>query len=608
MVRAARVLSACLSLLVAAGAGPMAASGRQAATTAAQQQPPQPTFRTGVTIVPVDVRVLDRDGKPITDLEQSDFTVLEDSAPQEIRYFSARGLVPMPVPEATRPAVRTRSSVPLQEQSARIFLLVLGRGRLQYPSKGVDALIHFVRNRLLPQDQVAVLAFNRSTDFTTDRARILQVLERYKRQHEDVEAKFKHQTSGLAGVYGSLEPSTDLQRDIDAIFTGPQGQSARSVTPVPLPEREQAATATRRAVDDVARAEIVAGREKQTLGDTFDLMAGELVGLPFDAFVSASVQAMQDMGNLYTGIEYLRYLEGEKHILFVTEQGFYTPRLEADASLAARANHARVVIDTIQTGGIDGGLSPLDAGSLVPATVAPRQMSPPVPAASYANMDMGRMQVLESMSNLTGGLSATRQYAQPAVDRIDTATRFGYLLGYQPQNTRIDKRYRRITVRVNRPGVTVLFRHGYYADDAPLPIDRRTFLTSRRISAAGQYGSAIPDIRVTLTPTVRRTQGSAEVNVALNIDASRIAFAAVDGRHVADLDLVVYVADDKERIIKESRHKVDLKLKDENYQRYLRDGIPFDVTMRAAQPPKYVKVIVYDYAADLLGSAIVKLK
>ena len=486
---------------------------------------------------------------------------------------------------------------------------MLGRGRLQDPSKGVDALIHFVRNRLLPQDQVAVLAFNRSTDFTTDRARILQVLERYKRQHEDVEAGFKHQTSGLAGVYGSLEPSATLQRDIDGIFKGPPGQSARSVTPVPLPEREQAATATRRAIDDVARAEILAAREKTTIGDTFDLMAGELIGLPFDAFVSASVQAMHDMGNLYTGIEYLRYLEGEKHILFLTEQGFYTPRLEADASLAARANHARVVIDTIQTGGIDGGLSPLDTGAIVPATVAPRQMSPPVPSASYANMDMGRMQVLQSMSSLTGGLSATRQYAQPAVDRIDTATRFGYLLGYQPQNTRIDRRYRRITVRVNRPDVTVLFRHGYYADDAPLPVDRRTFLTSRRISAAGQYGSAIPDIRVTLTPTVKKNPGrSAEVNVALNIDASRIAFAAVDGRHVADLDLVVYAADDKERIIEESRHKVDLRLKDENYQRYLRDGIPFDVTMRAAQPPKYVKVIVYDYAADLLGSAIVKLK
>ena len=98
------------------------------------------------------------------------------------------------------------------------------------------------------------------------------------------------------------------------------------------------------------------------------------------------------------------------------------------------------------------------------------------------------------------------------------------------------------------------------------------------------------------------------MNIKVNIDASRIAFTTAEGRHVADLDLVIYTADDKERIIKESRHKVDLKLKDENYQRYLREGIPFEVTMRAALAPKYVKVIVYDYAADLLGSSIVKLK
>ena len=605
MTRTAAVASGCVLVLLAAGAGLMASPGQQAAPPSAQQ-PPQPTFRTGVIIVPVDVRVLDRDGRPVTDLKQADFTVLEDGAPQEIRHFSARGLVPTPVQAESKPAVRTRSSSPIQEQSARIFLIVLGRGRLQYPSKGVDALIHFVRDRLLPQDQVAVLAFNRSTDFTTDRARILQVLERYKRQHEDVEAKFRHQTSGLAGVYGSLELSIDLQWDIDVIFKGPQGQTARTVTPVPLPEREQAAAATRRAVEDVARAETIAAREKTTIGDTFDLMAGELVGLPFDAFVSASVQALQDMGNLYTGIEYLRYLEGEKHILFVTEQGFYTPRLEADASLAARANHARVVINTIQTGGLDGGLSPMDSR---PAwSIAPTQMSPPVVSPAYAAMDMGRIQVLESMSSLTGGLSATRQYAQPAVDRIDTATRFGYLLGYQPRNASIDRRYRRITVRVNRPGVTVLYRHGYYADDVPLPIDRRAFLTSRRISAAGQYGSAIPDIRVTLTPTVKQTQNGAEVSVVVNIDASRIAFTAAEGRHLADLELVIYASDARERLVGESRHKIDLKLKDENYQRYLREGIPFDVTMRAAQPPKYVKVIVYDYAADLLGSSIVKLK
>lgn len=603
---AQRSAAASCALAFIALTAAAAASGRgQAASLAAQQQPPQPTFRTGVVIVPVDVRVLDRNGRPVTDLVKEDFTVLEDGAPQEIRHFSARGLVPMPVPAETKPAVRTRASSPLQEQSARIFLIVLGRGRLQYPSKGVDAVIQFVRRRLLPQDQVAVLAFNRSTDFTTDRARTIEVLERYKRRHEDIESQFRHQQSGLAAIYGSRDPASSMQRDIDAIFRGPEGQPVRQVVPADGPERQQAADAARRTADTLVRAELIAARPP-TIGDGFDLAAAELVGLPFDAYVAASAQAMQDMGNLCTGIEYLRYLEGEKHILFVTEQGFYTPRFEADASLAARANHARVVVDTIQTGGIDGGPTPMDSRS--PFSIAPTQMAPPVPSPGFTAMDMSRIQVLGSLSNLTGGLSSAREYAQPALERIDTATRFGYLLGYQPLNTRVDRRYRRITVRVNRPGVTVLFRHGYYADDAPLPIDRRAFLTSRRIAAAGQYGSAIPDIRITLTPAMKRGQDAAEVHVVLNIDAARIAFTSAEGRHVADLDLVIYAADSRERILNESRHKVDLKLKDENYQRYLREGIPFEVTMRAPVPPRYVKVIVYDYAADLVGSAVATLK
>ena len=91
-----------LMAIVAAASLGGAAAGRQAAPPSAQQ-PPQPTFRTGVTIVPVDVRVLDRNGKPVTDLKQSDFVVLEDGSPQDIRFFSARGLVPMPVPAETKP-------------------------------------------------------------------------------------------------------------------------------------------------------------------------------------------------------------------------------------------------------------------------------------------------------------------------------------------------------------------------------------------------------------------------------------------------------------------------------------------------------------------------
>ena len=57
------------------------------------------------------------------------------------------------------------------------------------------------------------------------------------------------------------------------------------------------------------------------------------------------------MQNIYTCIRYMRFMPGEKHLLFFTPDGLFFPRLEYDNGLAAYANDARVAIDTFQTGG-----------------------------------------------------------------------------------------------------------------------------------------------------------------------------------------------------------------------------------------------------------------
>ena len=51
----------------------------------------QPMFTSGVDLVHLGVSVVDRDGKPVTDLTEVDFELFEDGQPQDIRYFS-RGL------------------------------------------------------------------------------------------------------------------------------------------------------------------------------------------------------------------------------------------------------------------------------------------------------------------------------------------------------------------------------------------------------------------------------------------------------------------------------------------------------------------------------------
>ena len=85
ITRRALVCSIGLAIAVAS----LAALPRQDS----RQNPQAPTFRSGVTAVPIDVRVIDKDGKPIADLRREDFTILEDGVPQTIVHFAAGSLV-----------------------------------------------------------------------------------------------------------------------------------------------------------------------------------------------------------------------------------------------------------------------------------------------------------------------------------------------------------------------------------------------------------------------------------------------------------------------------------------------------------------------------------
>ena len=48
-------------------------------------------------------------------------------------------------------------------------------------------------------------------------------------------------------------------------------------------------------------------------------------------------------------------------------------------------------------------------------------------------------------------------------ERVKKDTSAYYVLGYKSSNPRRDGRYRRIEVKVNRPGLNIEYRKGYYA-------------------------------------------------------------------------------------------------------------------------------------------------
>ena len=611
-------LIATLSVLLTTGAqnGPTQSQG------AAQDQRPGPpgTIRVNVRLVPVDVIVTDDHDRPVADLKQKDFQIFENGRLQEIRHFSVQTFS-APTGEQVQPSVpRPLSSNELAPQSARTFLIMMGRGRHQIPFKSVDALIRFVREGLLPQDRVAVFAYDRASDFTTDREQVAQVLERYKMLHEKIESWLESHFRGLAAIYASKQIPKSLQSEIDKIFVSAEELASRQVPPGRMTvggaivnDWEKAAASiqanTDRAAEasmrkEVADAEAATGLPGAGIMQSmiaFDALQADsiLLSLPFDEFVPLSAGSFQDMQNIFTCIEYLRYVQGEKHLLFFSENGLLFPsgRENYDENIAAAASDARVAIDTFQTGGLFGD----------PDRLKDTATTNDVGQASWSRTFM--LSSMRTVSQLTGGQAAVREDISGALERLNETSRVEYLLGYYPNDEKWDGKYRDINVKVNRPGVKVFFRHGYFAREKLEPFNLEEFVAYNRVLAAGGYEREIGDIPFKIsTVKIKDLFGQPQVRVDLQIDCTKVTLKPVEGRHTGKLRITIFYADGKGNYLGGEWRLATLRLLDGTYRRYMQSGLPLSIPIPLKTSKQILKVIVYDMGSDRVGSKQAQVK
>jgi hypothetical protein len=316
---------------------------------------------------------------------------------------------------------------------------------------------------------------------------------------------------------------------------------------------------------------------------------------------------MHDVGNLYAGIEYLRHIDGEKHLVFVTPNGISLPRVENTQSIAAVASDARVVLDVLYTGGTVGAAPPRFEGRQYGRPM--KIVMTPVPDASSVFRQTFDIQALRDASERTGGQLTAFRSASDGFDRLDRATRHHYLLGYTPTNTAMDGKIRRIAVRAKQPGVTVLYRQSYYATEQLVPLDRRQFVTYSRITAAGEYSGVVGDIEVRIDAATLTSDGEARaLTLGVNIRSARIPFTMVGSQHVAAIDIAVYCGDARRQLVCETLEHLELRLSPESYRRFLDAGSTYSAHVRVQAQPAYVKVVAYNYAADIAGTDARKLK
>src|SRR5262245_6398876 len=88
----------------------------------------QPTFRSGVDLVTVDVLIVDNDGRPIVGLERGDFAVTVDGKPRELT--SAQFVATNPPPAMPAALVRDVSGNSI-DLGGRLVLVVVDRTNIR---------------------------------------------------------------------------------------------------------------------------------------------------------------------------------------------------------------------------------------------------------------------------------------------------------------------------------------------------------------------------------------------------------------------------------------------------------------------------------------------
>jgi VWFA-related protein len=250
----------------------------------------------------------------------------------------------------------------------------------------------------------------------------------------------------------------------------------------------------------------------------------------------------------------------EKKSLLYFSGGISRDGIENQASLRAAINsavRANLAIYSVDTRGLQA-ISPLGDAS----TGSLRGSGAYNGGALTNNMNanFATQEVMATLSTDTGGKAFfdSNDFA-PAFAQVERDTSAYYAIGFHSTNPLRDGRYRKLTIKINRPGVKLEYRPGYYA-----PADfKHSGREDREQELEEQLASDLPatDMAVYMDAMYfRLDENRFFVPVSLIVPGSQIPFVKGGDKDKATLDIIGAVIDEAKRPIGHARETVKLNL------------------------------------------------
>jgi VWFA-related protein len=418
----------------------------------------------GTNEVVLDAVIKDKKGRAVKDLTAADFEILEDGVPQQVKSFrlvtheappsvapngettaNAESGARQGVAPAAKPTNQPTSVAP--HNTTRIGAIALVFDRLSPNARSVarQAALSYLSGGLRQDDFVGVFGIDLS----------LRVLQRFTNNEQLVRKAIDRGLSHSSSSYASATEQIGNLADQQAALQNQIDTSAAAGGPTNNPGGAIGAAAV----------------DQQMAAMTQNVLEG------FER-LEHDQQGYATTDGLLAIVNSMARLPGRKALIFFSE-GVATPTsvMPHFRSVISNANRANVSIYSVDAAGLRAESSDSQAGRDLTRLGQARARTAGSNADPFGSMmrDLERNEdlmnsnpdsALGALANETGGLLiANTNDPGPRLRQVGEDLHGYYVLTYTPKNQNYDGRFRQISLKVNRSGVDVQARKGYYAID-----------------------------------------------------------------------------------------------------------------------------------------------
>jgi VWFA-related protein len=525
------------------------------------------TFKVRVNLVLVRVVVRDRQGKIVSNLKKEDFQLYDNKKLQAISSFSVE-----------TPDKRTASGVASAEPSSSSADVGGGKA-IVLPQRFVSMVFDDVH--LSMSD--AVFVRDSATRFfgalaASDRVSLNSTSGQLTQDFTDDHEKL---SKALLGIVPHPVAGQGFHDCPDVSYY----QADLIVNKV---DQQALAVATEEALQCAFNGDPTMRSAAQTLAQS----------AAYRALAQGDNETEYAYRHLEEVIRHLAGMPGQR-VLVLVSPGFISSTLQSEASeMVDRATRANIVINTIDARGlyapdVGGDIADPPRDSIRTAGYKTTYRV----AAQFAQED-----VLAQLADGTGGkFFHNRNDVDEAMREAGAAPAISYLLGFSPQNLKIDGRFHALKVALtSKEKFDIQARHGYFA---PKTLNDPAEATKQEIQEALFSQEEIRDLPVELqTQFFKKDEAQARLAVLTHLDVKNIRFRKLQGRNNDQLTIVTGIFDENGNFVTGLSKIVDMNLLDTTYTRLSRSGFTVKTSFDVKPGTYLVRLVVRDAVGEQMAA------